>query len=227
KTRLTLVRTAAEPGPEGEGLGYSLEELTDVAETVLRDLGLVCEDRMARLVLVLGHGSHSMNNPHEAAHDCGACGGAVGGPNGRAFAQIVNDARVRANLAERGLSIPNDTVFVGGLHNTCNERVTFYDTDLIPASHKDEFETIRVQIERALDNNAHERARRFDSAPLSITPADARRHMDARAEDLAQVRPEWGHATNAVTIVGRRSRTRGLFLDRRAFLTSYDPSLDD
>src|SRR5262249_59758234 len=37
----------------------------------------------------------------------------------------------------------------------------------------------------------------------------------------------WGHGTNAVTIVGRRSRTRGLFLDRRAFLNSYDPTQDD
>ena len=41
------------------------------------------------------------------------------------------------------------------------------------------------------------------------------------------MRPEWGHATNAITIVGRRDRTRGLFLDRRAFLTSYDPTQDD
>src|SRR6185436_9605618 len=40
-------------------------------------------------------------------------------------------------------------------------------------------------------------------------------------------RPEYGHATNAACVVGRRSRTRGLFLDRRAFLASYDPSLDD
>src|SRR6185312_15206960 len=29
------------------------------------------------------------------------------------------------------------------------------------------------------------------------------------------------------TIVGRREWTRGLFLDRRAFLTSYDPTQDD
>ena len=41
------------------------------------------------------------------------------------------------------------------------------------------------------------------------------------------MRPEWGHATNAICIVGRRERTRGLFLDRRAFLTSYDPTQDD
>ena len=33
--------------------------------------------------------------------------------------------------------------------------------------------------------------------------------METRAEDLAQVRPEWGHATNAICIVGRRARTRG------------------
>jgi uncharacterized protein YbcC (UPF0753/DUF2309 family) len=43
---------------------------------------------------------------------------------------------------------------------------------------------------------------------------------------LAQVRPELGHATNAVCIIGRRWRTRGLFLDRRAFLVSYDPEAD-
>ena len=42
-----------------------------------------------------------------------------------------------------------------------------------------------------------------------------------------RVRPELGHATNAITIVGRREWTRGLFLDRRAFLTSYDPTEDD
>lgn len=51
--------------------------------------------------------------------------------------------------------------------------------------------------------------------------------MEGRADDLAQPRPEYGHATNAYCIVGRRSRTRGLFLDRRAFLVSYDPSRDD
>ena len=39
--------------------------------------------------------------------------------------------------------------------------------------------------------------------------------------------PEWGHATNAFVVVGRRERSRGLFLDRRAFLASYDPTQDD
>ena len=44
--------------------------------------------------------------------------------------------------------------------------------------------------------------------------------------DLSQARPELGHVTNASCIVGRRSLSRGLFLDRRAFLTSYDPTRD-
>ena len=77
------------------------------------------------------------------------------------------------------------------------------------------------------DRNAHERCRRFDSAPLTLSFAAARQHVEARAEDLAQVRPEWGHATNAFSIIGRRNWSRGLFLDRRAFLTSYDPVQDD
>ena len=160
-------------------------------------------------------------------HDCGACGGSVGGPNGRAIAQILNDPRVRSGLAARGLVVPDDTVFVGGLHNTCNEYVKFADVDRVPESHRKLLHKAEEVIDAALDRNSHERARRFGSAPLTITPAGARRHMDARAEDLAQVRPEWGHATNALCIVGRRERTRGLYLDRRAFLVSYDPTQDD
>jgi len=64
------------------------------------------------------------------------------------------------------------------------------------------------------------------SAPLALSFADAHRHVAERSEDLAQTRPELGHATNAISVVGRRSRTRGLYLDRRAFLTSYDPTQD-
>jgi uncharacterized protein YbcC (UPF0753/DUF2309 family) len=224
KTRLRLERAEANPGPEGGSVGFTVEEMTGIAERVLRDIGLT--GHFARLVFTLGHGSHSMNNPHESAHDCGACGGAVGGPNGRAIAQILNDPRVRAGLAARGIPIPSDTVFVGGLHNTCNEYVKFADTDLIPNSHQAEFEAARASINEAVLRNAHERARRFESAPLDISPYSAQLHMDGRAEDLAQVRPEWGHATNALCIVGRRERTRGLFLDRRAFLASYDPTQD-
>jgi hypothetical protein len=225
KTRLRLERSAAAPGPDGAAIGFTIEEMTNSGERVLRDIGLT--RNFARLVFTLGHGSHSMNNPHESAHDCGACGGAIGGANARALAQMLNDPRVREGLASRGLPIPADTVFLGALHNTCNEYVKVFDKHRMPDTHHEVFEYAYHAIEQALGGNAHERARRFESAPLTLTFEGARQHMDNRAEDLAQVRPEWGHATNAICVVGRRERTRGLFLDRRAFLTSYDPTQDD
>jgi uncharacterized protein YbcC (UPF0753/DUF2309 family) len=224
-TRLQLERGEPKPGAANGQVGFTLTEMTDIGERVLRDIGLT--SNFARLVLVLGHGSTSMNNPHESAHDCGACGGARGGPNARALAQILNDPRVRERLRHRGLPIPPQTIFLGGLHNTSNERIEFYDLDRLPASHREDFESVRALLKQACNRNAHERCRRFASAPLTLTFAAARQHVEGRAEDLAQVRPEWGHATNALSIVGRRASTRGLFLDRRAFLISYDPTQDD
>ena len=224
-TKLRLERKEPTTGPEDGHVGYNLEEMTDAGERLLRDMGLT--EGFAPLVILLGHGSDSLNNPHNSAYNCGACGGSAGGPNARAMAQVLNDPRVRTGLAERGLTIPDETVFVGGYHNTCNDSVTFSDLDRIPRSHREEFEAIRAAIDATCARNAHERCRRFLSAPLTMSFAEAHQHVEERSEDLAQTRPELGHATNAITIVGRREWTRGLFLDRRAFLTSYDPTQDD
>ncbi len=224
-TRLVLERGTPKAGPEENRHGFLPEEMINIAERILRDVGLTA--RFARLILIFGHGSTSMNNPHESAHDCGACGGGQGGPNARAIAEMLNDPRIRTALKPRGIEIPTDTVFVGGMHNTANDNLTFQDVDRVPATHQSEFDTACKAMQEAVIRNAHERARRFGSAPLGLSPLAAKRHMEGRAEDLSQVRPEWGHATNAICIVGRRQRTRGLFLDRRAFLVSYDPRQDD
>jgi hypothetical protein len=206
-------------------LGYTPDEMIDIAERQLRDIGL--QQNFARLVFIIGHGSRSMNNPHASAYDCGACGGSAGGANARAFAEMLNDSGVRAGLAQRGIFIPGDTWFVGALHNTCDETLEVFDEDRLAGTHRTEFDYARAAIEQALGRNAHERCRRFDSASLTLTFVGAREHVENRAEDLAQVRPELGHQTNAICVVGRRQRTRGLFLDRRAFLVSYDPLHDD
>jgi uncharacterized protein YbcC (UPF0753/DUF2309 family) len=224
-TQLSLERTDAVPAPESGHLGYTLDEMVTIAERLLVDIGLT--SRFAPLVVILGHGSSSVNNPHRSAYDCGACGGNAGGPNARAAARMLNDVRVRQALAGRGLAIPDGTVFLGGWHNTASDSVSYFDLDRLPATHHSHFEAFEQSQEEALDRNAHERCRRFQSAPLALSFSAARKHVEERSEDLAQTRPECGHATNALCIVGRRGRTRGLYLDRRAFLTSYDPDCDD
>jgi uncharacterized protein len=224
RTRLHLDREDAAP-PIGRYSGFTVREMADIVRRVLDEVGAA--DRLAPMVLVVGHGSISLNNPHESAHDCGACGGGRGGPNARAFAQMANDPRVRELLAAEGLPIGASVWFVGAQRNTCDNTVTFFDEDLIPGAWHALFERAQMAIEVARRHEAHERCRRFDAAPLWYPPRAALGHVEGRAADLAQPRPEYGHATNAFCIVGRRARTRGLFLDRRAFLVSYDPLRDD
>ena len=223
RTRLQLDRERETP-PIGKHSGFTVTEMADIVARVLADTSI--GDRLSPLVLVIGHGSVSLNNPHESAHDCGACGGGRGGPNARAFAQMANDSRVRELLAARGIPIDASTWFVGAQRNTCNNEVTFFDEDRIPAASQGLFAQALDVIETTRRREAHERCRRFDGVPLWYPAAAALAHVQGRADDLAQPRPEYGHATNAFCIVGRRTRTRGLFLDRRAFLVSYDPSRD-
>jgi uncharacterized protein YbcC (UPF0753/DUF2309 family) len=223
RTRLQLERDASVP-PIGTHAGFTVREMADIVRRVLTDIGV--SDRLSSLVLILGHGSISLNNPHESAHDCGACGGGRGGPNARALAQMANDSRVRQFLAAEGLRIKPFTWFVGAERNTCSNTVTFFDDDLLPPICLPLFDRARDAIETARRREAHERCRRFDAVPRWYPPAAALAHVQGRAADLAQPRPEYGHATNAFCVIGRRIRTRGLFLDRRAFLVSYDPTTD-
>jgi uncharacterized protein len=224
RTRLQLHRQDLRP-PIGTHAGFTAREMAGIVRRVLEDVGIA--DRLSSLVLIVGHGSVSLNNPHESAHDCGACGGGRGGPNARALAQMANDPQVRQLLSAEGLPIDDCTWFVGAQRNTCDNTVTFYDDDLVPTHCQAILDRARDAIDTARRREAHERCRRFDAVPRWYPPVAALAHVEGRAADLAQPRPEYGHATNAFCVIGRRTRTRGLFLDRRAFLVSYDPARDD
>jgi len=223
KTQLS-VRTNDARGDAGLWQGFSIEEKAERVGTLLENVGLT--RNFADLVVLLGHDSHSVNNPHFAAYACGACGGRSGGPNARLFARMANRREVRALLRKRGIDIPDSTQFVGGVHDTCDDEVTFFDVDQFPHETRRLLHEQRPHFSKALSENAKERVRRFETAPLSIRANEAKHHVEERAADLSQARPELGHATIAAAVVGRRSASKGLFLDRRVFLISYDPTID-
>lgn len=195
-----------DPGPQARA---------DLAAGILRAMGLT--QGFARLVLLVGHGAQVTNNPHASAYHCGACGGRSGAVSARLLAGLLNMADTRAGLAERGLPIPEDTVFVAGLHDTTTDRVTLFADDPAPG-HADDLDRARHWLDQAGALARAERSPRLPGArPASVA---------ARARDWAETRPEWGLAGCAAFIAAPRSVTRGLDLQGRAFLHSYDRARD-
>ncbi len=225
KTRLTPARIGSEKLPDEQLFaGFSVDEMATRVANLLENLGIT--KRFGKLVIALGHDTSSVNNPLLAAYSCAACGGRSGAPNARYLAHIGNRPDVREKVAERGIHIPDDTVFVAGVYDTSAEKIVWIDEDLLPAEARRELADLDVILAEMCKRNALERCRRFASAPRGMTPAQALRHVEGRALSLSEPRAELGHATCASSIVGRRLLSYGLYLDRRCLLISYDPTID-
>ncbi|RIJ27178.1 YbcC family protein [Henriciella mobilis] len=189
-----------------------LEARTDAAETILRAMSLT--RNFARLVLLVGHGAAVTNNPHASALQCGACGGYAGDVNARLLAGLLNETAVRAELEKRGIVIPEDTHFVGGLHDTTSDQVSLHD-DTPSAAHSKDIEAAKELLDLA---GERARAERAPALPRVARPGKLKR----RGKSWSQTRQEWGLAGCSAFIAAPRSRTAGKDLSGRSFLHSYD-----
>ena len=201
--------------------GVASADRIELAEGALRGMSLT--DNFAPLVMIVGHGAATVNNPYATGLDCGACGGHTGENNARVAAAILNDAEVRQALATRGICVPDDTWFVAGLHNTTTDEIMMFDRHLVPARHAQLLTELDADLAEAGRRARAERAGRF--AIADTEPIDAA--IIGRSRDWAQVRPEWGLAGCQAFIAAPRSRTRDLDLGGRSFLHSYDWRQDD
>lgn len=213
------------PLPRQGDPNSSREELCDLVAGVLRNMSLTTN--FARIVLLVGHGSQSANNPHASNLDCGACGGQTGEVNVRVFASLLNDNAIRAGILPRGIEIPATTHFLPALHNTTTDQITILDTDQVPLSHAGD----RMRLQNWLQEASH-RARRERAGSLGIKPHSSLtseallRQFQLRSCDWSQVRPEWGLANNAAFLIAPRSRSLNMDLQGRVFLHEYQ-SADD
>lgn len=210
---------------EGLPVGYTVPEMAERVRALIESMGAKPME-LAKTVYIIGHGSSSANNPHYAAYDCGACSGRPGSVNARAFAYMANHREVRTLLETAGFQIPKDTSFVGGLHDTASDVIEYYDVDKLSNIGL----TLHIKnaklIEKTLERNARERARRFASISQTSSDLQIRQAIKDRTVKYFETRPELNHGSNALCYVGDRNTIRGLFLDRRAFLSSYNPNRD-
>lgn len=196
-------------------LGIDLEDQINMAENSLKMMGLY--NNFSELVLFCGHRSSTKNNAYASALQCGACGGNHGSPNARILAQILNNKNVRKALESRNIVIPDYTIFIGAEHDTCTDDLEIFDNDLnLSKTQSIKLSKLKQDLVQAKIANNLQRLKYFGDL---TSP-------DIRSSDWSQVRPEWGLANNAAFIIAPRKVTQNLHLNGRAFLHSYDYTID-
>jgi len=215
--RLGPKLAVAKPGQEGCAGGIPEAERPAAAEFALRNMGITRD--FARVVLLAGHGSTTVNNPQATALDCGACAGQTGEASARIAVALLNDPQTRKGLIAKGITIPADTYFVAGLHDTTTDEVHLFDIDVAPYSHTQDL----VQLQKWLDSAGQ--ITRIERAALlgtgALPPPAINADIKRRTRDWAEVRPEWALANNAAFIAAPRARTAGCNLAGRSFLHDY------
>ena len=184
-----------------------------MAISILRAMSLTAN--YARLVLLVGHGANVVNNPHASALHCGACGGYSGEVNARLLAALLNDPGVRAGLAHADIAIPDETLFVAGLHDTTTDTVFLYRHDHPARDHAADLDRAERWLAAAGVIARTERA-------LRLPRAHDATGVVKRSRDWAETRPEWALAGCNAFVAAPRHRTAAINLNGRAFLHDYD-----
>lgn len=197
-------------------VGLPLDVRIQMAKGALTAMSLT--EGFARIVLIVGHGGNSVNNPHASGLDCGACAGHSGEANARVAADVLNDPEVRAALSDAHIHIPLSTLFIAALHDTTTDEVTLYSETNIPASHHAEIAKLEVLLSKAGSLARAERALRM----RIDAQVDTDLAVKARSKDWSQVRPEWGLAGCSAFVAAPRSLSKGISLEGRSFLHSYE-----
>lgn len=199
-------------------VGFTLEEKVEYLYKFLTMIGQV--DNFAEFVLLSGHVSRSDNNPFESALDCGACGGKSSLPNNRAMCMIANSKEVRAEIAKKGIVIPDDVKFIPMLHITTTDEVEFYDTDILTQEEMQRFSVVMEDFKKA---SANARKERITQLPYTKTEND----IMVKSMDWSETRPEWGLAGVMGVFAGPRKSVKHMAFGNRLFLHSYDADLDN
>ncbi|HEU4666006.1 MAG TPA: putative inorganic carbon transporter subunit DabA, partial [Dokdonella sp.] len=139
-------RVRVDPAPRTT-TALDLDARIATAASVLTAMSLTRD--FARIVLLAGHGATVVNNPHASALHCGACGGYPGDVNARLLASLLNDRDVRVGLAARGIDVPDDTLFLGALHDTTTDDVTLFAADHPSAAHAGDLANARRWLQQA------------------------------------------------------------------------------
>jgi len=191
-----------------------LEEKTAIVKSAFDLMGW---KQFSPLVLFVGHGSHSANNPFGSSLDCGACAASPGRHNARMLAKLANLPEVRDALKlNHNLHIPEQTVFLGAEHNTTTDEIVVFDSE-VPESHADQVAQLKKNLKKAQETGTRER---LGMQKKSIAAAHK------KTNNWAETRPEWGLAKNAGFIIGQRSLTQNMNLNGHCFLHSYSWELD-
>lgn len=202
-----------------DNIGIPLEEQINLAKNALKAMSLT--DNFAELVLIVGHGSTMVNNPHATGYDCGACGGHTGESNAKVAAEVLNNKKVRAALQNENIFIPVKTTFLACLHDTTSDELTIFNETAVPTENQQTLIELKMSLKQAGISARSERALRLNS-----DKSHDDKSILQRTKDWSQVRPEWGLAGCSTFIIAPRERSKGINLEGKSFLHSYNWKTD-